>query len=355
MLFWANVHGGCVSGLGLFVLYAIGEFLNKKPFKKYLLTFLGCSAIILINPYGFEYIKFLLSATTMNREFITEWFGLFSGDFFHQFKSKIFFILFSIVFAGSLLKNFHNKEKFDYTKILVVGTSLYLAFSHIKHIPFMFITTVAFLYDDFFFFFNNFMQKIRQVLHINSEKFIENFVLVKEFIVYCLIIFEIFCLIKIHNKVLYSHRLTDYPVKMIEFMQANKMNGKILNKFAIGSYLSYKLYPQNLIYMDGRYEEVYFDETFTYNWNFYNFNNLPEKWDAIFKVYGEPDYIIMDTKDLIYYNKNQLKNYTEILKDNQFFLFVRNDLVKQEYYMPQNNDEYYIQHYFDKQVNFKKL
>ena len=104
---------------------------------------------------------------------------------------------------------------------------------------------------------NKIMEKIRQILHITSEKFIEKFVFVKEFLIYCLIILEIFSLVKIHNKVMYSHMLTDYPVKMVEFMQKNKMDGKILNKFGLGSYLSYKLYPDNLIFMDGRYEEVY--------------------------------------------------------------------------------------------------
>ena len=348
MLFWANVHGGCVSGLGLLVIYAVGEFLNKKSFKKYLLTFLGCSAVIFINPYGFEYIKFLLSATTMERAYITEWHSLFSGDLTHQFKSKIYFIMYLAVFAGSLLKTLKNKEKFDYTKFLVVATSFYLAFSHIKHVPFMFITTVAFLYDDFFFFFNKLMQKIRQIFHINSEKFTEKFVLLKEILVYCLIVAEIFALVKIHNKVMYSHMLTDYPVKITEFMKINKMNGKILNKFAVGSYLSYKLYPQNLIFMDGRYEEVYYDETFLYNWNFYNFNSDNEKWDKIFEVYGEPDYIILDKKDYILYFKNELKNYMEIFKDNNFFLFVRKDLVKKQYLQPKNDDKYYIDNYFER-------
>ena len=41
MLLWNNLHGGCVAGLGLIFLYAIGEFLNKKPFAKYIYTFLS--------------------------------------------------------------------------------------------------------------------------------------------------------------------------------------------------------------------------------------------------------------------------------------------------------------------------
>ncbi len=38
ILFWNNIHGGVVAGLGLTAMYAVGELLNKKPFKKYLIT-----------------------------------------------------------------------------------------------------------------------------------------------------------------------------------------------------------------------------------------------------------------------------------------------------------------------------
>ena len=42
----------------------------------------------------------------------------------------------------------------------------------------------------------------------------------------------------------------------------NNMNGNILAPFDMGSYITYKLFPNNLIYMDGRYEEVYFTAGF---------------------------------------------------------------------------------------------
>ena len=38
-IFWNNVHGGVVSGLGLLLMYAVGEFLNKKNFLKYITVF----------------------------------------------------------------------------------------------------------------------------------------------------------------------------------------------------------------------------------------------------------------------------------------------------------------------------
>ena len=42
-----------------------------------------------------------------------------------------------------------------------------------------------------------------------------------------------------------------------EFLRINNIKGNIIVPFEMGSYISYKLYPQNLIFMDGRYDGVY--------------------------------------------------------------------------------------------------
>ena len=64
MIFWNNLHGGCVAGIGLISLYIIGEFLNKKPVKKYIYALISTILVLPINPWGFEYLGFLLNATT---------------------------------------------------------------------------------------------------------------------------------------------------------------------------------------------------------------------------------------------------------------------------------------------------
>ncbi|MBQ2645201.1 hypothetical protein IJG14_06495 [bacterium] len=353
MVFWANIHGGCVSGIGLILIYGLGEFFNKKPFMKYIYTFLCTSLMLFINPYGTDYVKFLIHATTMPRPLIVEWQSIFQKTLLHLIKAKIFFVISITVFLGSLIKQIKFKEKINYTNILTILTVGFLAFSHVKHIPFFILTSTALLYDDFFFFFNKMILKIRTILNIKSETFIKKFVTIKEIVVYILVIIEIIALINIHNRVKYSKLLDSYPVKIVEFMKINNLKGKILNKFGDGSYLSYKLYPQNLIYMDGRYEEVYNDETFLYNWHFYNFiDDENIKWNDIFKVYEEPDYIILDTGDNIYYNIQCLKNYIPIFSDKEEYLYIRKDLIRKRYLIPKYPDKYYIDNYFDRIIKF---
>jgi len=357
MLFWGNIHGGCVSGLGLLLLYAVGEFLNKKPFKYYIYTFAVSAAVLVINPYGIDYLKFLLSATTMSRTYIVEWRSIFENDFLILLKSKIFAVIFLSAAFGSLLGTIRQKEKIDYTKYLVLGTMFALAFAHIKHFPLLIFTATALLYDDFFFFFNNLMQKIRTALKINSESFIKNFVTVKEAIIYILVLWEILFLFNIYKKTADIHLFRKYPVKMTEFIKENELKGNILNHFDIGSFLSYKLFPLNRIYMDGRYEEVYYDKAVIYNWCFYNDSDSldgKEKWNTLFEVYGLPDYIIVAEDTLIYPKMKNFLNYTDIFKDNKYHLYVRKDLGKLQYVNSEKDDKYYKDTYFDRMFKFSK-
>ena len=106
IIFWNNVHGGVVSGLGLIAMYALGEFLNKKPYLKYIITLAASALVLLINPWGYQYIKFLLMANSMQRPYIVEWWGLFSKFYmFKQIKFKLFMLAIILIEAISIYKN----------------------------------------------------------------------------------------------------------------------------------------------------------------------------------------------------------------------------------------------------------
>lgn len=344
MIFWANVHGGCVAGLGLIVIYIIGELLNKKSIKKYLITlFISCFAL-LINPYGIEYIKFLLSATTMQRPMIAEWQNIFEIQYNLLWKSKIFALFAIITFIFSLFKTLKDKQNIDFTKNLLIIVMCVLGLSHIKHLPFFIITLTAFLYDDFFILFNGLVAKIRKFLHINSEIFVKKFVYTKELLVCIYILICSFGIVYTCNSKIHDFVLSKYPAKIVEFMKINSLNGNILNNFGIGSYLAYKLYPNNLIYMDGRYEEVYYDETTMNNWNFYY---ARKNMLDVFIKDGFPDYIIVHKDDLIYNKMKNIMNFKQVFQDNNFFLYIRNDLLKGEYKQPNNDKNYYRKTFLD--------
>ena len=60
VIIWNNLHGGVVSGLGLIFMYMIGMILSKKPWKKYFALLAISTPLLIVNPYGYKYLGFLL-------------------------------------------------------------------------------------------------------------------------------------------------------------------------------------------------------------------------------------------------------------------------------------------------------
>ena len=246
MLIWVNTHGGCLSGYGILLLYIFGEYLNDKEIKPYLITLIVSLAAIFINPYGIGYVKYLFSAGLMQRELISEWCSPFAhSNLLYGLKFKLYAIFMTlIVFFSAKIERFEVKNA-DKTKIFLLFTTGYLAIAHTKLIPFFIITASIFLFDDVY----KVLTKIRIFKMLTNA---ENKAL------YAIIILTALTSLQMGKELKYStidNKI--YPFSAIEFIKTNNINGNIYVDMTYGSYCAYKLYPQNKIFMDGRYEEVY--------------------------------------------------------------------------------------------------
>lgn len=338
MLVWNNLHGGCVAGLGLIAMYIIGEFINRKPVKKYLAPFILSLLVLPINPWGFKYLVFLVHATTMKRPDIMEWFDLFTPMYNKAFLEFRLFAA-TMIFAevGYIVKAVRSKVfNFDATKFIVILSTLYLATSHVKHIPFAVISMTAFLYDDIYTIFNlvtfNIFNKVAKY---------------KDFLVYGLAFVFIFINI---NKQNFDPFLewNKYPIRVVEFMRLNDIKGNLFVNFGQGSFVSYKLYPHNKIYMDGRYEEVYYDYMLPIMQEFFL---AGPKWDTLFKTFP-PEVLLIEKNYPIYKKLATVPEWKRIFADNNFALFVKANKVKKEYKQPSVFLDYYKKTLFDSDINF---
>lgn len=338
IIFWNNVHGGVVSGIGLLLMYAVGEFLNRKPFKKYLITFAISAPLLAINPWGMEYVKFLLSANTMERPHIVEWWGLFSK--YHLFKQKAFKIFMLVILAIEGLKFIkitylakNIKEwylKLDKVKIILLLSTLYLAIKHIKLLPFFVITGTIFGYEDYF----------KLIKDIKIPK-------IRYGIIYTMLI--IMCIIPLTvKKFSIPVNTKAYPVKEIEFVKINNIKGNLLVNFGLGSYASYKLYPHNLIFMDGRYEEVYYDYMVPLLKKFY----LAEpQWYEVLEKFP-PDVMIIEKKYKIYSVLNNIEDWTNVYEGERFAVFVPQSRTQKLYKQPSDDKNYYRDTMFETDIKF---
>jgi len=344
MIIWNNLHGGCVSGIGLLVLYIVGEFFNKKPVKKYILTLIPTVLVLLINPWGFSYIAFLIKATTMPRPYVVEWWGLFANGNVDQYlKFKFFALILIIAEIIAIIKFIRAKKfSFDVTKYLVLGVTLIMAILHMKMIPFAVIAFTCFLYDDFYTIFN-----------LITRNFFNKIAVVKDSIIYFLIL--IFAVSNINSKAFEPILKPGYyPLRAIEFIKINDIKGNLLVNFGLGSYASYKLYPHNKIYMDGRYEEVYYDYEMDL---FKKFFMVDQGWDEILKRFP-PDVIIVEKFYPVYAALDHHKGWKRVFDSEGFGLFVRSKDAKdakdykKSYKIPSTDLNYYKKTLFDTEVKF---
>lgn len=327
MLFWANIHGGCVAGLGLIGMYSIGEILNKKPFKYYILTLFICLLMLFINPYGIDYVKFLFMASTMERPFVTEWISPFAHPYWQfMLEFKILYIL-NILLILLNIKNIKN----DYTKYILLIICAFVSARYVKNTPFFIITSAVFLYETLYDLINNFLENHKRKIYLLFCAFILLFPIKELFLS------------------LPSFPISQQPIQAVEFFRINDLKCNILAPFDYGSYITYKLYPNNLIYMDGRYEEVYYNEQKILTDNFYNVKN---NWQEILEP-DTTDYIIIPSNALLTDYMPQIKGYSLIYNDKTNCIYAKNNLIKQNYKIPSDDWKYYLNHAFDSNIEYE--
>ncbi len=350
MIFWSNIHGGCISGLGLLGIYTAGEFLNKKTYKEYIYTLLGCLIALFINPYGFEYVKFLFYAATMDRTFITEWTSPFHPMYIKGYiRYKIYLGIMLLTQFVFILKNKIHYEKLDKTKLILIVLMAYLSITHIRHQTFFIFTAGTLLYDEFYSLFNEGIRYIRKKLHLENTEFIKSFCLLKDIIIYFLLLLvSLPTLISTDKEIRITE--TEYPRYAIEFIKINNIKGNLFINFDWGSYAAYKLYPQNLIVMDGRYEEVYNPDLLL---ELKNFHLLKNDWDKIIRDY-KTDVMIIEKKYPVFNKMLEQDNWTLVFENNLSGVFVPTANVKDNYLYPVVLDDYYNKTKFITEIKIKK-
>lgn len=318
VVIWNNLHGGIVSGLGLIGIYLTGALISKKPWKKYLYVLLVSLPLLAINPYGFEYLNFLISANTKTRSYITEWWTVFATRHVIYYYPAFCLTVFTAIIVCL-------SRKKEITKTIALLTTAVLGIWHVKLLSLSIIVITALFYNDIMKLFN------------------KNIIRTLEKIAYVLILLAV-CYIPFTKPNIPRVDPQKFPVMEVEFLKVNKIQGNVLTAFGLGSFVSYKLYPQNLIYMDGRYEEVYYDREFE---KLMKYELAESGWDEILNEY--PTDILMPDKTVPVYSFIQKNpDWTEIFEGPVCGVFVKRNAAKKNYIIPTNDLRYYQKTAFEK-------
>lgn len=317
MLIWANLHGGFLAGIGLLLIYAIAEAVNKREFVKYLWTLLACFTATLINPYGFKYWAYLIDAVTMNRPYIPEWDPInFFASVGQYWSFKLFFILAILSYVFIFVKK--RFKDINWSEFAVLCVTFYMAISHKRHLVFFVIAASSSIY----YYIGSASNWLSSVLSFKGKNFIPPIVTrvlnnAKDITVY-FFIFAISLIIVSFKPIKVAVLPSQFPVKAVEFIKINKLKGNLLVLFNWGSYALWNLYPDNKIAVDGRYEEVYSNAFIN---EVARFHYSGANWDDLLVKY-HTDVILLPTNYDCYKQVLMIKNWKEIYKDEWASVFV---------------------------------
>lgn len=350
MLLWLNIHGGCIAGVGVLMLYIIGRFIDRKPVKKYLLLLIPIFLVFFINPWGYQYIKFMIHSSHVNRNWIIEWLPILSGNFQHAWYVVSYMIFIAIMYISSLVIN--RFKNFDCTKLLVTVAMLYLACAHFKHAPLFVIISAIYMYNDIAFVFNKIFSTLCKFLKLDAlyQKYIY---LLKETTAYLAVFGTAlyFTIMSPSLNSLLDNSILQYPINAVNFIRENNIKGNMFLPYYYGSYMAYKTYPNIKIYMDGRQEQVYDFDIFDRHMLFLHLDN--DNRIPIVEQYVPDIYLVEQGWGYNEYVQNN-PNYSLIFTDGFYSLYIRNGLKKSSYKQVRNEYKFNKDTALDTYIDFRK-
>lgn len=274
MLFWANLHGGYFIGLVLMAVFIASEWskylyadvanrIEVTRLRKLSLIALLGFLVTAINPHGFNYWLYPYNAivSSGDAQFINEWQSPnFHKPFFQYYLAMVFIFFMNLIYSN---------KKPDLTEI---GTSLIFiggAFVSVRNLPLAGLAMAPFFavsyrdlaLADFFVKFNRSSPvgekrsavsiAIERVL-VAGNKQVGGAESIMNWIMLLLSVFAILLLYPTRKSNIDLSISRLLPVKAVDFILENHIEGRMFNTYHYGGYLIYRLYPQQKVFIYGR-------------------------------------------------------------------------------------------------------
>ncbi len=278
---WANMHGGVVSGMGILGVYCLTRLVESwQATKSVTATFKAVAhlvavglmtlVLLIVNPYGWEYIPYLIRAVRMERPLILEWMPIW------EIKLPILYGLSLLIAAYGIW----CKGKESLFETLAIILTAYLAAKHYRHGSLYAVTWACFV------------PPMIQPTQIGES--IEG--LFKKYQPQIAVIAIAIGLVAVGYSInmkfwklqVPSANLTPssphsyFPVGPVEYLREQNFEGNLFTPFSVGAYVEWKLYPDVKISLDSRYEVAFPDGALAENMDFYAGK---EGWEAILTKY----------------------------------------------------------------------
>ncbi len=236
-LLWVNMHIYFPIGIILLVFFIIDSIFKNRSFNSrytgiYLIVLVGCVLATLLNPNGISGAFYPLSVFQNYGYPIEENQNIFFlWSLFHNQNIVFFVASLSLLFI-SLILNISKSKPIDW--FISIFFSI-LAILSIRNFPlFVFATFIPFV--------------------TNFSKSFEELFKFKKIMVVLIFLLIAWQLIRVTSEKTFGFGIDQGGQNAADFFIKNNLKGPIFNNFDIGSYLDYRLYPKEKVFVDGRPE-----------------------------------------------------------------------------------------------------
>lgn len=292
MLVWANAHGAFIMGFAVWFAHLAGwvwEYLHKQSDRAegFRLAVIGISsfAVTLINPVGWE--LWPTSTGYYGNEFLVNSTVEYLSPNFHNWSTWPFLVLLAICLVGL---GFRAKLQ-TYEAFLLVGWTILSLYSA-RNIPLFAIVSAPYA--------ASILQSILppSILLQRIETTIDNVERNHKGILLPVLAVILLFSNAASGKGLNSANTFDpgkFPVDAVDWLEENPQGGEMFNNFIWGGYLLYRMFPHELVFIDGQTD--FYGEALSREHS--QVVRLEEGWEDILAKYNVAWVIVETSRPLV--------------------------------------------------------
>ena len=251
---WVNLHGGFVVGIGLLALYIVERALDRQPIRHLLFLLGGTIIEVFINPFGPDYVRYIVRALGMARPHIQEWRPAWAYGFLWM---AVFLAAIAIAAYGVAKPGVRRAP--GVLMLIAAGVEATL---HCKLMPLFAIAWISLV--------PAYLQRTPVgpwLMRFHQRRLA--FVLSTWLFVTAVFFIDAVRWQFWRMRVAQISTTYAYPVGAVEYLGAQGFAGNLMVPFTQGAYVSWKLFPAVRVSLDSRYEVAYSEEWVDRSFRFY--------------------------------------------------------------------------------------
>jgi hypothetical protein len=257
---WLNLHAGFVVGFGIFGLYTVerivresagGASLRELPRRvgHLVLTGLVMTGLVLVNPYGLDYVTYLVRAISLPRPLVPEWRPLWEQTGQPEVLA-VYTVSVGVVLYAVLCRGVRGTPG-----LLAVLATAYLAARHFRHLSLY--AVVWMCYVPGYLHGTGIEQAIDKIGN-RHKGFLLGFWSLVAVLAMVLATSNHFWQLQIPTVAgEVEAGVPIYPAGAVAYLAEQDFSGNVMVPFDAGGYVSWRLYPQVKVSLDSRYEAAY--------------------------------------------------------------------------------------------------